>query len=149
MPPEAPPQQEASLSHFLVPQFIDVESKVIGSITTRQFLIMMVAGMLDFIFYKLFYFNTFLVIAIVVTGIFGIVAFVKINGMPFHFFFLNLVQTLKKKKLRTWQKEGIENLPSPEKVEVKKELMVKAPITTSRLSSLSLIVNTGGAYHEE
>ena len=121
MPPEASSTgQETSLTHFLVPQFIDVESKVIGPITTRQFLIMMVAGMLDFIFYKLFYFNTFLVIAIVVTGLFAIVAFVKINGMPFHFFFLNLVQTLKRKKLRIWQKEEVEILPLPEKVEVKK-----------------------------
>ncbi len=142
-------QQEASLTHFLVPQFIDVESKVIGPITTRQFLIMMVAGMLDFIFYKLFYFNTFLIIAIIVTGLFGIVAFVKINGMPFHFFFLNLAQTLRRSKLRIWHKDVIQALPPIEKVEVKKELMTKAPLTTSKLSSLSLVVNTGGAYREE
>lgn len=134
---------------FLVPQFIDVETKIIGPITTRQFLIMMVAGMLDFIFYKIFYFNTFAIVAFIVTGLFAIVAFFKVNGMPFHYFFLNLVQTLGRPSLRLWYKEPVSALPPAEKVEVKKEFIAKPAIPTSRLNSLSLVVNTGGAYKEE
>jgi hypothetical protein len=134
---------------FAVPQFIDVENKIIGPITTRQFLIMMVAGMLDFIFYKIFYFNTFIILAVIVTGIFGIFAFLKINGMPFHIFFVNLVTTLRKPRLRLWWKEEIKSLPLAEKVEIKKEFVAKPAIPASRLASLSLIVNTGGAYREE
>lgn len=137
------------LGQFLVPQFIDIESKIIGPITTRQFLIMMVSGMLDFIFYKLFYFNTFIILALFITAIFGVIAFAKINGMPFHYFFLNIVQTLKRPNLRLWHKSIITALPVEEKEEVKKEFVVKPPIPESRLSSLSLIVNTGGAYKEE
>jgi len=148
MAAEEKPEQQ-SLTHFLVPQFIDVETKIIGPITTRQFLIMMIAGMLDFIFYKLFYFNTFLIIAIPISGIFAIVAFFKINGMPFHNFFLNLVQTLKRSMLRIWRKEEISSLPPIEKAEIKKEFIAKPVIGTSKLSSLSLVVNTGGAYREE
>jgi hypothetical protein len=142
-------EQTQSLSQFLVPQFIDVETKIIGPVTTRQFLIMMVAGMIDFILYKLFYFNTFLIIAIPLTGIFAIMAFFKINGMPFHFFFLNLVQTLKRSSLRIWRKAEITALPPVEKAEVKKEFIAKPVIGTSKLSSLALVVNTGGAYKEE
>jgi len=133
----------------MIPQFIDVESKIIGPITTRQFLILMVAGMLDFIFYKVFYFNTFVVVALIVTGIFGVIAFVKINGMPFHYFFLNLVQTLRRPRLRIWCKEEVAALPPEEKAEVKKEFIAKPFIPQSRLTSLSLIVNTGGVYREE
>lgn len=133
----------------MVPQFIDVESKIIGPITTRQFLILMVAGMIDFIAYKLLYFNTFVVVAILITGIFGIIAFLKINGMPFHFFFLNLVQTLRKPALRIWNKMPVVALPSAGKVEIKKEFIPKPAIPTSRLTNLSLVVNTGGAYKEE
>ena len=139
----------AGFNQFLVPQFIDVETKIIGPITTRQFLIMMVAGMIDFIFYKIFYFGTFIGVAVPITGIFGIFAFFKINGMPFHYFFLNITQTLKKPRLRIWHKEEITGLLPVEKVEVKKEFIAKPPIPTSRLASLSLIVNTGGAYKEE
>ncbi len=134
---------------FLVPQFIDVESKIIGSITTRQFLIMLVAGMLDFIFYKIFYFNTFVVVVVIVTVIFGVFAFFKVNGMPFHFFFLNIIQTLRRPSLRIWKKEKVKSLPPKEKAEVEKEFIKKEPLPTSRLSSLALVVNTGGAYKEE
>ncbi len=138
-----------AFEQFSVPQFLDVETKIIGPITTRQFLIMMVAGMLDFIFYKIFYFNTFAIIALIVTAIFGIVAFFRVNGMPFHFFFLNIVQTFRRPRLRIWQKEEITSLPPVEKAEVKKEFIAKPPIPESRLTSLSLVVNTGGVYKEE
>lgn len=134
---------------FLVPQFIDVEAKVIGPITTRQFLIMMVGGMLDFIFYKIFYFNTFVIVTVLVDAVLGVIAFFKVNGMPFHYFFLNLVQTLKRPRLRIWHKINITALPAAEKKDVRKEFIAKPPMVGSRLSTLSLVVDTGGAFKEE
>jgi len=62
---------------------------------------------------------------------------------------LNLIQTLVKPTFRIWRKEEITALPSPEKAEVKKEFIPKPAIPSSRLTNLSLIVNTGGAYREE
>ena len=138
-----------AIGPFAVPQFIDVENKIFGPITTRQFLLLMMAGMIDFIFYKLFYFNTFVVLASIVTSIFCIIAFLRINGMPFHYFFLNLAQTLIKPSFRIWKKEEISILPTLEKTEIKKEFITKPALSTSRLTNLSLIVNTGGAYREE
>ncbi|MCX6744780.1 MAG: PrgI family protein [Candidatus Parcubacteria bacterium] len=134
---------------FLVPQFIDVESKIFGPITTRQFLIMMVAAMLDFLFYKMFFANTAIIVIVINSGIFMIVAFLKINGMPFHYFFVNLMQTLLRSSIRVWQRMEVTTLPPVEKTEVKKEFVPKAVIPESRLSSLSLTINTGGAYKEE
>jgi len=134
---------------FLVPQFIDVETKIIGPVTTRQFLIMMVGGIIDFIFYKTFIFSWFAVISLLNTGIFLLIAFFRVNGMPLHYFFLNLVQTLKKPRLRIWTKQEVTALPKAEKMEIKKEFIAKPFIPSSRLSTLSLIINTGGAYREE
>jgi hypothetical protein len=134
---------------FLVPQFIDVETKIIGPVTTRQFIIMMVAGIIDFLLYKIFVFTWFAVIGLLVTGVFLMVAFLKINGMPLHYFFLNFAQTMKKPKLRVWQKVEITSAPKEEKIEVRKEFIAKPAISSSRLSTLSLIINTGGAYKEE
>ena len=134
---------------FMVPQFIDIESKIFGPITVRQFILIMIAGMLDFIYYKILYFNTFIVLGVLTTGIFCIIAFLRINGMPFHIFFLNLVQTLAKPTFRIWRKAEITALPAVEKAEIKKEFIPKPAIPSSRLTSLSLIVNTGGAYREE
>ena len=137
---------------FLVPQFIEVETKIIGPVTTRQFIIMMVSGMLDFIFFKLFLFNVFLVVTIINTIVFGIIAFLRINGMPFHFFVLNLIQTLKRPNRRVWEKtvlKAIERKDTKKNVEPVTTVVHKQPLKSSRLSALSLMVDTGGAYNAE
>jgi hypothetical protein len=138
---------------FVVPQFIDVEDKILGPITVRQFIILLAAGFLLVIFYKLFNFITFIVVGLPILVLAIVLAFVKINGMPFHFFLLNIIQTLRKPNLRVWDKtiskdEAKAKLEKkPEPVTTKKA--TKAPATTSRLQELSLVVNTGGVYRPE
>lgn len=136
---------------FLVPQFIDVEDKIIGPITTRQFVLMLVGTLLIFIEFQLAQFWLFLIESILTFIIFGIIAFLKINGMPFHYFFLNVVQTTKRPRLRVWNKKLKESelkdwVKSGIMKEEVKEAFTPKSIPTSRLSKLSLIVNTGGVY---
>jgi len=141
------------MQQFLVPQFIDVEDKIIGPITTRQFIELLFMALIDFIAYKLADFSLFLFIAIINLALFGTLAFFKVNGQPFHYFLLNLIQTLKKPKLRVWNKIVTE----AELARRIKEVEVKAPpritprriISTSRLSELALIADTGGVYKGE
>lgn len=141
------------MDQFVVPQFIDVEDKVLGPITTRQFSIIMVAGLVGFIVFKLASFTAMLAINIPMIAAALVLAFVRINGQPFHFFLLNFVQTLKRPPIRTWNKELTDaeiialskvEVPPPPPPKIYKE----AP-TTSRLSELSLVVNTGGVYKPE
>ena len=138
---------------FVVPQFIDAEDKIFGPVTARQFIILMVAGLTDFALFKLLSFVPFLIVAIPIICLAGIVAFVKINGQAFHYFFLNLLQTLRKPKLRVWQKVYVD-------AELKEFMSAKPPpvishftrkefTATSRLQELTLVVNTGGVYKPE
>ena len=53
------------MQQFVIPQFIDVEDKIIGPITVRQFIIMLAGGGLVFISYKLSDFTLFLFFFIV------------------------------------------------------------------------------------
>lgn len=138
---------------YVVPQFIDVEDKIIGPITTRQFLIMLVTSLLVFVCYKLFDFTAFLATGIPTFIIGAVLAFVRINGQPFHYFLLNLMQTARRPRLRLWNKaltdpELLEFVrvapPAPPKPHIKKE-----PIAATKLTELSLIVNTGGVYNPE
>ncbi len=50
------------MAQYVVPQFITVEDKILGPITVRQFLILLVDTGLMFIFYKIFDFSLFLYI---------------------------------------------------------------------------------------
>ena len=139
------------MQQFIVPQFIDVEDKVIGPITTRQFIILLVGALIIGISYKLFDFSLFLTVGLFVFGVTGVFAFLKINGRPFHYFLLNLFQTLKKSKLRVWLHQNDPVDLSSEKVNFT-AIQRQAPekhYTSSRLAELSLVVDTQGAYRGE
>ena len=141
------------MQQFTVPQFIDVEDKIIGPVTTRQFIIMLVAALTIFIFYKLLAFTYFLIFSVIIFGVGGTIAFVRINGQPFHFFILNFLQSWRSPTLRIWDKTlpdaalktfMAETPPAPQAATPRKETL-----TTSRLAEISLIVDTGGVYTEE
>lgn len=141
------------MQQFIVPQFIDVEDKIIGPITTRQFIIMLGGFLIIAVSYKLFDFSLFVTFCLLVLIITGIFAFLKINGRPFHYFILNLFQTLRRPKLRVWNNGlslpgddyGIEESHFAPNVRA----VSNKHYTTSRLAELSLIVDTRGAYRGE
>ena len=141
------------MQQFVVPQFIDVEDKIIGPITTRQFIIMLAALLTDFVAYKLATFIFFVLLFLIITGAGIIIAFAKINGQPFHYFLLNLFQTMRRPRLRVWYiplinsdiKISSQSAPPP----APKVVINKERPEASHLSDLALLVNTGGVYKPE
>ena len=141
------------MDQFLVPQFIDAEDKILGPVTARQFIELLSAFLIDAILYALLPFTAFLFVAIPLICIAGIVAFIKINGQPFHFFILNLLQTIRRPKVRVWDKRlndaelrfYIKRAPAPPPA----PFVRKTAPTTSRLQELTLVVNTGGVYRPD
>ncbi|MDP2586861.1 MAG: PrgI family protein [Candidatus Komeilibacteria bacterium] len=140
------------MRQFTVPQFIDVEDKIIGPITVRQFVIMIVAGLLLFLEYKLSDLTFFLFIGIPTALVFLVVAFVKINGMPFHYFILNFTQTIKKPALRVWQRQAgltVKKDNADQGAPATVAPITHRPINRSHLAELTLLIDTGGVYHGE
>jgi hypothetical protein len=136
------------MQQFTVPQFIDVEDKVIGPLSVRQFIIMLVDFGLVFGAYKVFDFSLFLFSSIIIVMVGFTFAFIKINGAPFHYFLLNLLQTFKRKNLRVWNKldikEEIDLIPV-----YKEDELVRPEVSGSRLSRLALVADTKGYYSGE
>ena len=141
------------MQQFTVPQFIDVEDVIIGPVTTRQFVILLADALILFISYKLADLGLFIILAVIFGGGGLVLAFVRINGQPFHLFILNFFQTLWKPPLRVWNKEltaaelgvylqlKLKVIPPPP--------LTKEPLKQGRLSELTLVVNTGGVYRPE
>lgn len=140
------------MQQFVVPQFIDVEDKIFGPITTRQFLILLVAGIIIFLAYRFGDLATFGVVLVVVGGIAEAFAFVKVNGQKFHYFLLNIIQTMQRPGIRLWRKSYaneelnylrragiVKVIPPPPKKEVRRR----------HIRDLALVVNTGGYYRAE
>jgi hypothetical protein len=139
---------------FTVPQFLDVEDKILGPVTTRQFIIMIIGGGLIFIVYKTSDFALFILLAILIAALVLVIGFVKINGQYFHYFLINLIETFRRPGLRVWRKRyndsELKYYINQPKVSVSTgPVMTNKQIRGSRLSELSLIVDTGGAYSGE
>lgn len=141
------------MQQFVVPQFIDVEDKIIGPITIRQFIVILAGSLIIAISYKLFDFSLFVVFGLLTFTIAGVFAFLKINGRPFHYFVLNLFQTFKRPRLRVWH-NGFSLTSDNYGIEESSFTPVVPAVfnkhyTASRLAELSLIVDTKGAYQGE
>ncbi len=136
---------------FTVPQFIDIEDKIFGPITVRQFIISLVGVLLIALCYKLFDFTLFIIIGLFIFALTGLFAFVKVNGTAFHYFMLNIIQTLKKPRLRVWRKDDtlIHSLEFDQPVKAAAVAAAVRPYSLSRLNELSLIVDTQGSYQGE
>ena len=69
---------------FRVPQFIDMEDKVIGPLTLKQFAYILGAGGFSFLIWTFMPIKTIAVLLImIVSGFFLALAFLKINNRPF------------------------------------------------------------------
>lgn len=136
---------------FTIPQFIDVEAKIIGPITVRQFILILAGFFLGALAYKIFDFSLFLTTVIIILIIIIMFGFAKINGRPFHHFVVNFIQTLKKAKLRVWNNTLVMAAKEEEAAKKVLEIYHVTPkhYTASRLAELSLMVDTGGAYRGE
>ncbi|MFH1145532.1 MAG: PrgI family protein [bacterium] len=130
---------------FVVPQFIEVEDKIIGPISIRQFVVMLVGAFFVFLEYKLSDMTLFIVEVIPTAMIFGSFAFLTVNGQLFHLFLLNLILTNLRPAIRVWQPSTVEMAVTPIAIK-KEEAAVSMRPTHSKLAELSLIVDTGGAF---
>lgn len=136
------------MDQFMVPQFIDIENKVIGPISVRQFLILLATGGIIFVLYELFSFVIFAVFGTLILAFGGTLAFARISGQPFHIFLLNFIQTMKRPKLKVWQREIV--ISKAEEIKkIPPRFVPKKPVTRSRLAELSIAVDTGGVYQPE
>lgn len=135
---------------YLVPQYIEIEPKMFGPVTVRQFVLLLYAGLVGFIIWKIFG-STRQTMALIIilfhTLLWLMIAFTKINGQNFHYFMLNIFRTFKKPRLRVWRKAMVKAFEKEEPLEEGRKIPTKKLPPMARLSDISLMVDTGGAYN--
>ncbi|MBI3115695.1 MAG: PrgI family protein [Candidatus Kerfeldbacteria bacterium] len=141
---------------FIVPQFIDVEDKIIGPISVRQFVLFLVGGAVVVLDYQLLYratgnFIFFILSALVIVALTFTFAFAKVNGQQFHKFLLNVLISTKYPGLRVWNKDvnRIDYIRKVEPAAPAAPTYTKKALTPTKLTQISLVVDTGGAYHDD
>lgn len=93
------------MAQFQIPQFIEVENKIVGPLTLKQFLYLGIAAAFSFLFYFILQMWLWILLTAILGAITVSLAFIKYNGQPlprivwvaFGFFW--------KPKIYLWQRE--------------------------------------------
>jgi len=124
---------------FRVPQFIDIEDKIFGPFTFKQFVYLLGGVGISYILYRLLPFFVAILFIAPIIALSLALTFYKINDRPF----INILQSginfLFKSKLYLWKKQKAKKVAK--KKEEKPEALVTGPIapklTSSKLKDLS------------
>lgn len=124
---------------FQVPQFITVEDKIIGPLTIKQSLyvgagILLIMGVRYFFVPVLFW-----PLAALIGGVFGALAFLKINEQPLFIVIKNALSYFMKPRLYRWQKEVVKKEKEKKLEKKEKEVLIKSipKLSSSKLSDLA------------
>lgn len=133
------------MAQYQVPQFIDIEDRIIGPLTLKQFLYLAFAAALLFVFWFLFKLYIWIIIALPIAVIALAFAFLKINDRPFIYFFLAAVFYFIKPKLYIFGTTPI--APPQPKATTEKPTQIIAlkteeKVTRSKLKELALSLDT-------
>ncbi len=121
---------------FEVPQFIEVEDKIVGPLTWRQFIYIAGGTGILVVFYFSLPFILFAIFGLPLGALAGFLAFHRINNRPFSVFLESFVSYMRKGKLYLWRKDREQTVISyPESYTPTDSSVVEH--TRSRISSLA------------
>lgn len=137
---------------FPVPQFVDVEDTIVGSLTVKQTIILGAGALIIFISVMLFITLIAVLIALPVIIICVVFAFYKPNGRPAYIFVYNYFTYFMKPRLYLWKrdpeglliKRGIKRETAKDSGDV--ELKI---ISRNRLQELAWVLDTQQAILPE
>lgn len=140
-----------------IPQNVDIEDKLIGPLTLKQFLYVLGGAGLVFIAYQYYnqgylFFIEFTLITLVVAVLTIAFAFVKINGFPFSIFILQIFHFVFARKKSLWHKD---NRIAPDRLKLTVSTApsdnqpAKNETNKSRLEELAQILDTGGKINTD
>lgn len=123
------------MKQFQVPQFIDVEDKIIGPLTLKQFLYLLAGGAVIVIARALFVPFLFYFVALVVLLISLALAFYKVDGVPFPKIVVAAFSYFSKPHLYIWKQEELEKKPPSSTIAAPPPQLAKP--TESKLEDLA------------
>lgn len=115
---------------FYVPQFIEIEDKLFGPLSFRQFIYLIGGGGLAYILYRLLPFFIAVIPMILVVGLALALAFYKVNNKPFIFTLQAAFNYILAGKLYVWQKK-------PRKIKEADEDVLPATMNEAHIPKLS------------
>lgn len=121
---------------YQVPQFIEVEDKIIGPLTIRQFVYLVGGAGMSFIVYTYLPLIIAILLIAIIIPLSLALAFYKINNKPFIDFMESAFVFYTKQNLYIWKKEKKKIKPATTKETEEKQIYVPR-LSDSKLKELS------------
>lgn len=121
---------------FGVPQFIDVEDKIFGPFTWKQFLYLAGGAGLGYLSLKFLPGGLDIIIALGIASLALSLTFLKINDKPFEFIMRAWISYMFKTKLYIWKQQTKKVTKEKETVE-QKDVQSQTKLTGSKLKDLA------------
>lgn len=122
---------------FQVPQFIEVEDKIFGPLTLKQFLYIAGGGAIIFLLYTFLPMFLVVLLGAPVAFFFGALAFYKLNGQPFIRVLESALNHFLGTRLYIWKKVEKKRTPSAASPEKKANGFMLPKLTEGKLKDLA------------
>ncbi len=125
---------------FEVPQFIDVEDKIFGPLSWRQFLYLSGGVGMGVVIFFTTNLIVFLFLGLPLALLAAALAFYPINSRPFSFFLEAIFNYVTKQRLYLWRKKSdmVYKSSTPAKMEARSDVSIRKSLSTKKnLTSLA------------
>ncbi|HEY4521676.1 MAG TPA: PrgI family protein [Candidatus Paceibacterota bacterium] len=122
---------------YQTPQFIDVEDKIFGPLTAKQFFYLLGGVAAIFILYVFFQLWVVILLGLPIGGFSLALTFLKINGIPFTKVLANFLSHTSQQKVFIWQRESKPRRSEEVGAPTPKGVGVAPKLTESKLQELA------------
>ncbi len=131
------------MAQYQVPQFIEVEDKIFGPLTLKQFIYLAGGGGLCLVFFTLLPFYLTILLGLPVMAFAGALAFYQVNGRPFIVMIEHAFSYTTGSKLYLWkQREAASSASQSSKLQPQNPAVMPVPkLSQSKLKDLSWSLN--------
>jgi len=123
---------------FQVPQFIEVEDKIFGQLTFKQFIYLAGGAGLSFAIYRFLPFFIAIILIVAVMAFSVALAFFKVNDrFPFIYMVESAFKYALGNKLYIWKKENKKVVPKEKEIEALRQTITVPKLSDSKLKDLT------------
>ena len=138
------------MGQYKVPQNVETEDKILGPLSVKQFIYVIIALMWAFLMWRIFssYIIVALIFAFPVTGFFLLLGFGHREGVPFEDYVVAFIRFLILPRKRMWIKDDSKEVIVQDQAKPTDEFGQNKNVSAGQLKKLANIIDTRGNYKD-
>ncbi len=138
------------MGQYKVPQDVETEDKILGPLSIKQFIYIIIAILWAFLMWRIFSFSIIVavVFALPVTGFFLLLGFGQREGVPFEDYVVAFIQFLIVPRKRIWVKDDSKEVIVADVKKPETAADARKNVSTGQLKQLASIIDTRGNFKD-